>query len=128
MSKKQSNEHEIQNLLQELKKLLNEVGWDKKVLAKKVVESQEEYFSDTEEEIEKKKSKEYEIIRKLFNRPPKKEETLHFYISFIVEHEDNKKLDFCKLPELENFDDNQKEILTGIAEISSAFFKREKGE
>ncbi|OOF43801.1 hypothetical protein BKK51_10815 [Rodentibacter trehalosifermentans] len=112
MTKKQANEQEIQNLLIELQQLLNDVGWTKRELAVKVAQSDHEIDQNSE----------YERIKKLFNRPPKKGDRLNFYISFIVRHRDNKKENFRKLPKLENFNENQKSILNGIAEIAKEIF------
>ncbi|KMK52244.1 hypothetical protein RO21_01930 [[Actinobacillus] muris] len=124
MIKKQAKEQKIQNLLEELKVLLSEVGWNKKDLAKKVVQSREESLTDTVEETEKEIKKEYQKIIKLFNRLPKNDDKLNFYISFIIR--ENKHLNFCKLPQLDNFDYDQKVFLNGIAEISKAFLVNNK--
>ncbi|OOF88836.1 hypothetical protein BKG94_04460 [Rodentibacter ratti] len=126
MSKKQSNKQRIQNLLEKLQELLTDVNWSKKELANKVIEERPGYLNDTEEETEKNKSKEYEKIKKMFNRPPKKSEMIERYISFIVGLDENKERDFRKLPKLEKFDENQKAILEGIAEISRTFFANNK--
>ncbi len=111
------NEKKVEKSLSELRKLLETVGWSLQDLAKKVA------TPDGKDE-----NSEYERIKKMFNRPPKKTTRIEFYIRFILEHRENKKLYFYKLPTLEVKDKKESEFLKGIAEISAEFFDEYKQE
>ncbi|MDY4593704.1 MAG: hypothetical protein SO424_01345 [[Pasteurella] aerogenes] len=112
------NEKKVEKSLNELRKLLETVGWSRRELAKKVAIKYPE----------KDDYREYERIKKMFNRPPKKTDQIEYYIGFILEHTDNKKLHFYKLPTLEVKDKKESEFLKGIAEISAEFFDKYKQE
>ncbi|MFZ7173827.1 hypothetical protein ACLSYX_03210 [[Pasteurella] aerogenes] len=111
------NEKKVEKSLNELRKLLETVGWSLQELAKKVAIA-----------YKKDDYSEYERIKKMFNRPPKKTTQIEAYIRFILEHTDNKKLHFYKLPTLEVKDKKESEFLKGIAEISAEFFDKYKQE
>lgn len=111
------NEKKVEKSLNELRKLLETVGWSLQKLANKVA---------TTEGCDE--SSAYERIKKMFNRPPKKTAQIEFYIRFILEHRENKKLHFYKLPTLEVKDKKESEFLKGIAEISAEFFDEYKQE
>lgn len=112
------NEKKVEKSLNELRKLLETVGWSRRELAKKVAIADDE----------KDDYSEYERIKKMFNRPPKKTTQIEDYIRFILEHRDNEKLHFYKLPTLDVKDKKESEFLKGIAEISAEFFDKYKQE
>ncbi|WP_424409712.1 hypothetical protein [Pasteurella sp. PK-2025] len=113
--KKQANEtKELQNAL---KSILQEVGWSKKELARKILRQSESYDYRDEQT-------EYDKIKKLLSRPTTKPETLQFYINFIITHGETKKYNFIKHPKvnLKDFEPWEQEILKGVAQASSEFF------
>ncbi|MGC7589205.1 hypothetical protein ACPWUF_01765 [Bisgaard Taxon 46] len=116
--KKQANEtKELQNTL---KSMLQEVGWSKKELAKKILDDLA--LSGNPDYRDEKM--EYDKIKKLLSRSTTKPETLLFYINFIITHKDTEKYNFIKHPEvnLNTFEPWEQEILKGVAQASSEFF------
>ncbi len=113
MKKLEENE-EIADLVNELRQLLEDVGWSKTDLAKKIAQQD----PDTDE------NSEYEVIRKLFNRPPtKSKDRLNKYIRFIVDHRENKRKNFYKIICLSSINEQAKDFLNEIREISLESFK-----
>lgn len=105
---------EVEAKLLDLKELLDEVGWTKKMLAKKI--AVHDHNIDDE--------KEYQRIKKIFTRLPKKSDRVEYYIQFILNHRENKNRNFFKLPQpdLSKFNQDELEILKAVNEISEEFF------
>lgn len=118
---KMEKNEKIKEKVNELKELLSIVGWSKKDLAKEVADERSRIGKPIEECDE---NKEYEKIKKLFTRSPRKTDKLDYYIRFIIEHRDNKKYNFIRLPaiDLSKFNEKEQQILKSIAKISSSNF------
>lgn len=107
---------ETKQLQAEIKHLLKEVGWDLNKLAKKLIDERNDPDDDN------LLRKEYEKLKKAFNRPTTKAETLHFYLNFIIEH--NQKRQLYKIPSLDlsHFTQEDQIILESVKEKAKLIF------
>lgn len=117
---KSAKESKTAKLQQELKMLLEAVGWSKKELAIQMAASEENRSQDKNDP-----NKEYENVRKALTRSSTKPETLHCYINFVIEH--NKHRELYRLPEVNGeFSESELEILKSVREIAHNAFQNEQ--
>lgn len=115
--KKHSHTQETLQLQQQLRSLLNEVGWSLKKLAFEIAIQDE-----VGERLDKDPDKEYEKLRKALNRTTTKPQTLNEYINFIIEQ--NKKRNLYRVPKLsnDNFSEIELALFHDIENISAETF------
>lgn len=107
---------ETKQLQADIKQLLEEIGWDLKTFAKKLIDERNDPDDDN------LLNKEYEKLKKALNRPNTKIATLHFYLNFMIEH--NQKRQLYKMPRLASsfFSQEDQTLLAEIRECARLVF------
>lgn len=109
---------ETEQLQADIRQLLKEIGWDLHKLAREI--ALEDRQSDLRDDLTPEK--EYEKLKKALNRPNTKIATLHFYLNFIIEH--NQKRQLYKMPRLASsfFSQEDQTLLAEIRECARLVF------